>query len=135
MLYRHPLAAAVLAGLLSPSLAFAQATAVESTPESASQAAPELDKITVTGSRISRAGFDTLEPAQVIARENIEQLGITNVADSLFRQPGFSAGASSQGAQSSYGAGVNFVSRFDLGSNRELVLVNGRRFVSSNPST
>lgn len=140
MLHRHPLALAVLASLLSPALALAQSTPESEQPVAATtSAAPtkgaELDKITVTGSRISRAGFDTLEPAQVIARENIEQLGITNVADSLFRQPGFSAGASSQGSQSSYGAGVNFVSRFNLGSNRELVLVNGRRFVSSNPST
>ncbi|WP_245979016.1 TonB-dependent receptor domain-containing protein [Solilutibacter pythonis] len=89
----------------------------------------------MTGSRILRAGFDTLEPAQVISREEITQLGITNVAESLFRQPGFSAGASYRGDQSGFGAGVNFISRFGLGSNRELTLVNGRRFVSSNPPT
>lgn len=123
--------------------ASAEATAEATTATAPQQAAPattgstsgELDRITVTGSRISRAGFDTLEPAQVIGRETIEAVGATNVAESLFRQPGFAAGASQAGAQSSFGAGVNFVSRFDLGSHRELVLVNGRRFVSSNPST
>lgn len=123
--------------------ASAEATAEATTATAPQQAAPattgstsgELDRITVTGSRISRAGFDTLEPAQVIGRETIEAVGATNVAESLFRQPGFSAGASQAGNQAGFGAGVNFVSRFDLGSNRELVLVNGRRFVSSNPST
>ena len=144
MFHRRPLTYAILSCLLVPGLTLAQEQSpppveADARQKANSPAVPnqrgELDKITVTGSRISRAGFDTLEPAQVIQRENIEAIGATNMAESLFRQPGFSAGASQSGGQSSYGAGVNFVSRFDLGSNRELVLVNGRRFVSSNPST
>ncbi|MDO4710222.1 MAG: TonB-dependent receptor plug domain-containing protein [Pseudomonadota bacterium] len=137
---RHPLTAAIMLGLCLPALATAQQVQDEQTPAQESTGQPAtsaraLDTITVTGSRISRAGFDTLEPAQVIARENIEQLGMTNVADAIFRQPGFSASASTRGAQSSFGTGVSFVSRFGLGSNRELTLVNGRRFVTSNPAT
>lgn len=95
----------------------------------------ELDRITVTGSRIYRAGFDTLEPASVVSREEITAYGRTNLIDALTNTPGMSAGVSSHGDQAGYGAGVNFASRFGLGSNRLLTLVNGRRFVTSAPPT
>jgi len=97
----------------------------------------ELDRVqvTVTGSRIPRAGFDTLEPAQVISREYLEANNITNLGDAMARSPSFGLSASAYGAQASFGAGVSFASRFGLGSNRLLTLINGRRFVSSNPPT
>ncbi len=95
----------------------------------------ELDTIFVTGSRIRRAGFDTLEPATVVTRQYIDDRGITNVADALNEIPGFGVGITPEGAQSGFGVGVNFVDRFGLGSNRTLTLVNGRRFVSSNAPT
>ncbi|MDO5609681.1 MAG: TonB-dependent receptor, partial [Pseudomonadota bacterium] len=128
------MAAAVLAGLLLPLTALAQEQAPASEAPAEDQAR-SLDTVTVTGSRISRAGFDTLEPAQVIERESIDNLGITNAAEALFRQPAFNAGASYRGQQGSYGVGVNFIGRFGLGSQRELTLINGRRMISSNPAT
>jgi outer membrane receptor protein involved in Fe transport len=101
-----------------------------------SEAEPEeLDAVTVTGSRIKRAGYDTLEPATSISREDVSQRGITNIADSLNEIPGFGAGVTPEGNQSGFGASVNFVNRFGLGTNRTLTTVNGRRFVSSNPIT
>ena len=90
-----------------------------------------IEKVTVTGSRIVRAGFDTLEPATVVTRKTIESLGLTNVADAL-RVPGFGAGVTPEGGQSSFGVAVNFVNRFGLGTARTLTLINGRRVVSSN---
>lgn len=95
------------------------------------EAAAPLERVTVTGSRVFRAGFDTLEPATVVTRENIESSGVTNVADAL-RIPGFGTGITPEANQSSFGVGVNFVNRFGLGSNRTLSLINGRRVVSSN---
>ncbi len=99
--------------------------------------ATTLDRVQVsaTGTRIPRAGFDTLEPAQVISRQELDDGNITNLATAFNRTPSFSLDASSEGDQSSFGAGVNFASRFGLGSNRLLTLVNGRRFVSANPPT
>lgn len=44
-------------------------------------------------------------------------------------------GVTPEAGQASFGTGVNFVSRFGLGSNRTLTLVNGRRVVTSNPLT
>lgn len=108
----------------------------EATP-SRETTATTLDRVQVsaTGTRIPRAGFDTLEPAQVISREYLEKGNVTNLADAFARAPSFSLGASAYGDQSSYGVGVSFASRFGLGSNRLLTLINGRRFVSSNPPT
>jgi len=90
-----------------------------------------IERVTVTGSRVVRAGFDTLEPATVVTRDRIEQQGITNIADAL-RIPGFGVGVTPEGGQSSYGVGVNFANRLGLGTARTLTLINGRRVVSSN---
>jgi outer membrane receptor protein involved in Fe transport len=122
-------------GFAITQIAFAQT--VEDTEEKTTEATEEqeLETITVTGSRIKRAGLDTLEPATSIGREDISRRGNTNVADSLNELPGFGAGITPEGGQAGFGAAVNFVNRFGLGSARTLTTVNGRRFVSSNPVT
>lgn len=139
---RSRLSAAVITAILFPltgGLAFAQeqetATAKTQTQDEKTSKATELDTITVTGSRIRRAGFDTLEPATVVTREAIEAQGLTNIADALNRTPGFAGSLTPDGGQSSFNVGTNFINRFNLGTNRSLTLVNGRRFVSSNPAT
>lgn len=91
-----------------------------------------MTEVVVTGSRIVRAGYDTLEPATVVTGDYIESRGLTNIADALNETPGFGTGVTPEGGQSSFGPGLNFVNRFGLGSNRTLTLINGRRFVSSN---
>lgn len=139
---RQPLALAMAVALFANAgIAQAQAQAQASTTEGQESKqegkgkVAELETVTVTGSRIQRAGFDTLEPATVIGQEYLQERGITNVADALNEIPGFGAGVTPEGGQSSFGVGVNFVNRFGLGSNRTLTLINGRRFVSSNPPT
>lgn len=112
-----------------------QAAAPQDAAQPSEQAATDLDTVIVTGSRIRRAGFDTLEPATVVGKEYIAERGITNIADALNEIPGFGTGATPEGAQGGFGVGVNFVNRFGLGTNRTLTVVNGRRFVSSNPPT
>lgn len=94
-------------------------------------------EIVVTGSRIRRTGYDTLEAAIVDDREQIERRGYTNVIEALNETPGFvvqrTGGVNSIGTgQGTFTAGQNFADFFGLGSQRTLTLVNGRRFVSSN---
>jgi outer membrane receptor protein involved in Fe transport len=96
------------------------------------EAATALDTIVVTGTRIPRTGFDTLEPAIVIDEQKIKDRGLTNIADILNETPGFGFGVTPEGGQSTFGVAVNFVNRFGLGTNRTLTLINGRRAVSSN---
>ena len=66
----------------------------------------ELDAVVVTGSRIRRAGFDTLEPAITIGEEYIKSRAITNVADAINEIPGFGAGVTPEGGQNAFGANV-----------------------------
>ena len=92
-----------------------------------------LTEVLVTGTRIVHQG-DSLEPDMAISGAYIADRGLTNVADALNESPGFGTGVTPEGNQSTYGAGVSFVNRFGLGTNRTLTLVNGRRVVTSNPA-
>ncbi|HSD16293.1 MAG TPA: TonB-dependent receptor [Thermomonas sp.] len=133
---RRPLTLALAAALFAHAgMVHAQDAKGDEDPATKKDEISELDTVKVTGSRIQRAGFDTLEPATVVGEEYLQQRGITNVADALNEIPGFGTGVTPEGGQSSFGVGVNFVNRFGLGSNRTLTLINGRRSVSSNPPT
>jgi len=138
------ISALLYAGIANTS--YAQATAKDA-PAPASEAAADqaprdaakpdeavtLDAVRVTGTRVYRAGFDTLEPATMITREAVETRGLMNIADALNEMPGFGFAVTPEGSQAAFGVGVNFVNRFGLGSQRTLTLINGRRMVSSNP--
>lgn len=119
--------------------AYAQDTAPDN--QTNDTAAPADDdsgsEIIVTGSRIARAGFDTVQPAMVTTAEQIDKRGYTNIGQALSELPAFGVpGNSNVGAQAgSFGAGQTFADFFSLGSQRTLTLVNGRRFVSSNTSS
>jgi iron complex outermembrane receptor protein len=94
----------------------------------------EIDEVLVTGSRIKRAGFDTLQAAIVTDNSEVERRAYTNIGEALQATPGFAQSDSSPVgvSQNSHGVGQTFVNFFGLGSQRTLTLVNGRRFVSSN---
>src|SRR5690606_25718829 len=59
--------------------------------------------IIVTGSRIARPNYDTVEPVIVVGSQNIEDRGFTTLGQALSEQPAFGVpGASPVGAQSSF---------------------------------
>lgn len=94
-------------------------------------------EIVVTGSRISSPSATAASPLQSIGAEQIRQSGAINVQDVLlqnptFGSPGISRTNSSFATQS---AGVATVNLRNLGEDRTLVLVNGRRFVSGVPGS
>jgi outer membrane receptor protein involved in Fe transport len=91
-----------------------------------------VEEVVVTGSRIERAGFDTLEPATTVDSAYLENRGTTNIGDALRETPSFGPGQTPEGNQGSYATGQTYVDRFALGSARTLTVVNGRRFVSTN---
>lgn len=137
---RRPLAAAIFVVLATSAVpAFAQQATPPQAPaadaEETAASARTLDAVTVTGSRIPRAGFDTLEPATVLGGESIRERGMINVADALNQTTGFGLAQTPEGTQGNYAVGVNFVNRFGLGSNRTLTLINGRRVVTSRAAT
>lgn len=114
-------AASVLACSL-PGMSSAQ-QAVESESEET------LDEIVITGSRIRRTGFETLQPALVLDREQLELRSGIDLATALNEQAGFSVPlVSPVDGQNSDGIGQNYVDYLGLGQQRTLTLVNGQRF-------
>lgn len=93
-----------------------------------------LDEVIVTGTRIKRAGFDTLETGLVTGSREISTRGYTNVLQALQATPGFGAPGSSalSDQQGRLGIAQSFANFFGLGSQRTLTLVDGHRYVSSN---
>jgi outer membrane receptor protein involved in Fe transport len=100
--------------------------------QDADETADDDDNIVVTGTRISRPGVDTIRPAITVDTEEFDKRAFTNIADALNEIPAFGNGLTPNGAQNSFTVGQNFVDLFNLGTQRTLTLVDGRRFVSSN---
>lgn len=90
-----------------------------------------VEKITVTGSRIQRVEISNSSPVFSFGDEDIQVRGFTNAADLLNQSPLFGGSLTPEGDQSAANAGQNQANIFDLGTQRTLTLVNGRRMVSS----
>ncbi|MCC8603394.1 TonB-dependent receptor [Xanthomonas vesicatoria] len=86
-----------------------------------------LDKIEVTGSRIKRADVETSQPVFSMSRQQIESQGLTSIGDVI--QNISSGGSALNSNVNNGGNGETRVNLRNLGSNRTLVLVNGRRWV------
>lgn len=91
--------------------------------------------IVVTGTRLALPEVAGLEPTVTLSGERIAARNLTNIADALNEMPGYRGSVTPDGVQNSFGQGVNFVNAYNLGTNRTLTLVNGRRAVSSNVPT
>lgn len=104
--------------------AFAQAAPVQDDPAGgASQAEQE---IVVTGSLLARPNNVSVSPIVSVSEELIQQSGQTNLEDSLNQLPGFTpSGNAATGGQG--GGGRSTLNLRGLGSNRNLVLLDGRR--------
>nr|WP_316627324.1 TonB-dependent receptor [uncultured Brevundimonas sp.] len=119
----------VLAGLVAISIpAGAQAQQAASDGSSATQ----VEEIVVTGSRIRRNDLTSSSPLAIVSSETIDNKGFTNVAQAINQQPVAGVAITPDGDQAGFGVGRTFVNLFNLGTNRTLVLVNGRRFVGAN---
>ncbi len=106
------------------------AQAQEAGAPSAAAESPARE-IVVTGTRIRLPNLTSLEPTVSISRDQIAARGLTNVADALNESPGVRGSTTPAGLQPVFGQGMNFANLYGLGVNRTLVLVNGKRQVSS----
>ena len=140
------LAASALAGtlILLPATAFAQ-TAPSPTPATDPQAPvrtadaaidPDADAsvdtavITVTGTRIVRPNLESGAPITTVTGEEFFQTGQVSVGDILNELPQLRPTFSQQNSTRFLGTrGLNLLDLRGLGSQRTLVLVNGRRHV------
>ncbi|MGV8944362.1 TonB-dependent receptor plug domain-containing protein [Thermomonas sp.] len=83
----------------------------------------------VTGSRIRQTDVETSQPVMIITREEIEKQGFQSVGDILQNITATGNPPLSRASPSSSGpnAGGTYISLRDLGAERTLVLINGRR--------
>lgn len=95
--------------------------------------------IVVTGSRIRRPDYETASPIVSFSSQNLQQAGTTNVTDFLTGLPalvGSSTSRDNSGDRAGIGAtGLNLLNLRNLGTDRTLVLVDGRRHVSGLPGS
>lgn len=102
----------------------------QSTAAATSEASDE--PIVVTGSRIRRPNDESTVPITTVTAAEIFQSGKISVADTLNDLPQLRSTVSSQNSTSGLGVrGLNLLDLRGLGTARTLVLVNGRRHVSS----
>lgn len=128
--------ALALAGSLQAAPALAQDVTneegqpVDATGEEAAEGAP----IVVTGSRIARPEIDSPNPVMSVTNETIQQSGLTNLTDVLVQNPALISSSTTADAGGSTalfgGVGINLLNLRNLGTDRTLVLVNGRRHIS-----
>ncbi|WP_295800584.1 TonB-dependent siderophore receptor [uncultured Microbulbifer sp.] len=114
------------------SIAVAAFSAVAAAGVSAQDAVPgpAVEEVIVTGSRIARDPLSTTGPITIVDSEAIERSGVGTIDELLNQLP--SMGTTGINANDNNGGnGLAFVDLRNLGSARTLVLVNGRRFVSS----
>src|SRR5207302_7122027 len=122
-------------GAVRRALMLSAAAATASLPAVAQvkpEAAPQVETIVVTGSRIPQAQLESASPVTSISSEAISQTGVTRVEDLLNTLPQV-AGQYGAGL-SNDGTGEATVSLRGLGANRTMVLVNGRRLMPGDPT-
>ncbi|MEA3050051.1 MAG: hypothetical protein QOG84_1887 [Sphingomonadales bacterium] len=89
------------------------------------------DQIVVTGSRIRRPNLESNVPITSVSIEELTNRGEVNIGDALNDLPSLRSTFSQSNSVRFIGtAGVNVLDLRGLGTNRTLVLVNGRRHVT-----
>ncbi|GAB3472901.1 TonB-dependent receptor [Massilia terrae] len=101
--------------------------------QEAQTAQPALQRIEVTGSRIRAVDLETAQPVQVMTQEQIQKTGLVTVGDILNTlssagSPDFSRGGS---LTSNRENGGQYINLRNLGSQRLLVLVDGKRWTAT----
>ncbi|AWV08439.1 TonB-dependent receptor [Marilutibacter maris] len=129
------LRSAMRVGLLPASIALALTPVIAGAQEAdTGSQATTLDRIEVTGSRIRQVDMETAAPVLSISREDIEQQGFNSVADILQNISAVGSPAISRTSPLSSGESVGgqYIDLRNLGANRTLILVNGKRLGITN---
>jgi iron complex outermembrane receptor protein len=118
----------------SVNLAALLALGAISAPVLAQQAAPaqQLERVEVTGSRIKSINVDSVSAVQIVGSKDIKIDGVRNVESMLNSLPQVFSDQGSTVVNGSTGTAA--VNLRGLGSDRTLVLVNGRRMTMGSPS-
>jgi len=117
-------------------VAAAAISAMAVSPTAAQEAGEDV--IVVTGSRIVQPDYEFSNPVVSLSQETIQQAGATNITDFLIDLPSLvNSFDAEESADTEIGssAGLNLLNLRNLGVDRTLVLVDGRRHVGSDPGS
>ena len=89
------------------------------------------DEVTVTGSLIPRPNLESLSPVAVMDVEEVTYSGVTRIEDLMATLPQAFAGQNSTWANGATGTAT--VDLRNIGAERTLVLINGRRMAPGSP--
>ncbi|WP_230635432.1 TonB-dependent receptor domain-containing protein [Sphingomonas sp. Leaf4] len=116
-------------------MALAQALPVADDKATVDDKAGEQGEILVTGSRIRRIAADSPSPVAVVDADQIRATGATQIADVINQLPALAVTLTNQTSNRTGNAGVNALDLRGMGTQRTLVLIDGRRQVPSVPGT
>jgi outer membrane receptor for ferrienterochelin and colicin len=120
-------------------LAYAAPASAQATGTAAPQASDEADRpaaetIIVTGSRINRVNANSAVPITVITPTDVLSSGNLSLGDNLNQLPQLRSTITQASSQNAIGrSGINALDLRGLGTSRTLVLVDGRRVITSTP--
>ena len=99
----------------------------------ASASGQQTQEVVVTGTRL-KSGFTSSNPITTMTAEVLRQTTPNNIVDALNQLPDFAATAKTETPITAATGGLNgqnLLNLRDLGTNRNLVLLDGRRIVAS----
>jgi iron complex outermembrane receptor protein len=99
--------------------------------ESSSEESSELSEVVVTGSRIARRDFEANSPITTVQEDLLEQTSSFALESKLLQLPQFSGAPNSQYSTGYFNSGAATLNLRNLGDNRNLVLLDGRRLQPS----
>ncbi|HET7268371.1 MAG TPA: TonB-dependent receptor [Oleiagrimonas sp.] len=126
-----------VAGLLATPMT-AHAAAAQASEQDQAQAAnaQELKGVIVTGSHIRRVDMETANPVLRVGHDQIEATGALTIGELMQHLPAMTGGAlNPQDHTSGDSYGTTHLSMRGLGPKRTLILVDGRRVLSSDVSS
>lgn len=117
------LGASSVAVILTASGAIAQQNAADTT----------IEEVVVTGSLISRSGYEAPTPVSALGEEAFSQMPVTQIGELVERLPVFQGSQNSRNnvAVSDGTSGTNLLDLRGLGANRTLILLDGKRVVGA----
>src|ERR1700761_6316134 len=107
------------------------ALAIQAAPAAATPAAP-ITEITITGTRIRQPNLTSVSPLTVVNDQEIKLEGAANIENLLNALPQITAGQQSNVSNAATGTAT--VDLRDLGPQRTLVLVDGKRLMPGDPT-
>lgn len=134
----HSFRARLLASAVMAAAALSAAPAFADEPADAPAPVTNVTELEITGTRLILPDYTLSNPVASVSGQTLEYSGVTNLTEFLADMPALvNSFDLEESADQSIGgsAGLNLLNLRNLGTDRTLVLVNGRRHVAADPGS